>query len=84
MTVPRAGRFGFATFDVLVPGTWSVRKAHDLVEVIEADIHAVEPDLELHIHMEPREDPRAYGDHPVEIPIVAPDEADQAAPAASE
>jgi hypothetical protein len=34
--------------------------------------------------MEPREDPRAYGDHPVEIPIVAPDEADQAAPAASE
>ena len=69
-----AGRYGFATFDMLVPGSWSVRKAHDLVEVVESDIHAVAPDLELRIHLEPREDPRAYGDHPVEIPIVAVDE----------
>ena len=79
-----AGRHGFATFDVLVPGSWSVRRAHDLVEVIEADIHEVAPDLELHIHMEPREDPRAYGDHQVEIPIVAPDETENAAPATAE
>jgi cation diffusion facilitator family transporter len=79
-----AGRYGFATFDALVPGTWSVRKAHDLVEVIETDIHAVAPELDLRIHIEPREDPRAYGDHPVEIPIVAPDDADDAAPATAE
>lgn len=67
-----SGREGFAMFDVLVPGNWSVRKAHDLVEIIEADIHAVVPSVELRVHIEPREDPRAYGDHPVEIPIADP------------
>ena len=64
-----AGRHGFATFDALVPGSWTVTKAHDLVEIIEADIHAVVVAVELRIHIEPREDPRAYGDHLVEIPI---------------
>ena len=64
-----AGRHGFVTFDALVPGSWSVTKAHDLVEVIEADIHAEVEAVELRIHIEPKEDPRAYGDHPVEIPI---------------
>ncbi len=63
-----AGRHGFVTFDALVPGSWSVTKAHDLVEVIEADIHAEVEAVELRIHIEPKEDPRAYGDHPVEIP----------------
>lgn len=71
-----AGRHGFATFDALVPGSWSVQKAHDLVEVIEADIRAEVEAVELRIHIEPREDPRAYGDHPVEIPITEPEAAD--------
>ena len=79
-----AGRYGFATFDVLVPGSWSVRKAHDLVEVIETDLRDVAPDLDVRSHIEPREDPRAYGDHPVEIPIVAASTASDAAPAESE
>lgn len=70
-----AGRHGFATFDALVPGSWSVRKAHDLIEVIEADIRAEVPAVELRVHIEPKEDPRAYGDHPVEIPIEEPDAA---------
>ncbi len=65
-----AGRNGYATFDTLVPGSWTVTKAHDLVEIIEADIREVCPAVELRIHIEPREDPRAYGDHPVEIPIA--------------
>ncbi|MGV8848224.1 MAG: cation diffusion facilitator family transporter [Propionibacteriaceae bacterium] len=65
-----AGRHGFATFDALVPGDWTVTKAHDLIEVIEADIHAEVEAVELRIHIEPKEDPRAYGDHPVEIPIA--------------
>ncbi len=68
-----AGRHGFATFDALVPGSWSVRKAHDLIEIIEADIRAEVPFVELRVHIEPREDPRAYGDHPVEIPIAGPE-----------
>ena len=79
-----AGRYGFATFDALVPGSWSVRKAHDLVEVIETDIHAMAPELDLRIHIEPREDPRAYGDHPVEIPIVDAHEVGDPASATAE
>ena len=61
-----------------MPGSWSVERAHDLVEVIEADLRAVAPDLEVRTHIEPREDPRAYGDHPVEIPIVNPDDVSSA------
>jgi cation diffusion facilitator family transporter len=79
-----AGRHGFATFDVLVPGSWSVREAHDLVEDVEADLREVAPDLDVRSHIEPREDPRAYGDHPVEIPIVAPDDAEEAAHSTTE
>lgn len=79
-----AGRHGFATFDVLVPGSWSVRKAHDLVEDIEADLREVAPDLDVRSHLEPREDPRAYGDHPIEIPILSPDGAEDGARAATE
>ncbi|HEY5112579.1 MAG TPA: cation diffusion facilitator family transporter [Coriobacteriia bacterium] len=79
-----AGRHGFASFDALVPGSWSVERAHDLVEVIEADLRAVAPDLEVRTHIEPREDPRAYGDHPVEIPIVNPDDVSSAVSAEAE
>jgi cation diffusion facilitator family transporter len=79
-----AGRHGFATFDVLVPGSWSVRRAHDLVEDIEADLREVAPDLDVRSHLEPREDPRAYGDHPIEIPIIAPDEVEDAPHATTE
>ncbi len=67
-----AGRQLFATFDTLVPGDWSVARAHDLIEEIECDIRQALPGIELQIHLEPREDPRAYNDHPVEIPIVPP------------
>jgi len=53
-----AGRHGFATFDALVPGSWSVERAHDLVEVIEADLRAVAPDLEgTHPHRATRGPP---------------------------
>ncbi len=64
-----AGRHGFVTFDALVPGDWTVRKAHDLVEEIETEIKASLPMVEVRTHIEPIEDPRAYNDHPFEIPI---------------
>ena len=64
-----AGRQLFATFHALVPGDWSVTRAHDLIEEIEQEIQQALPGIELEIHLEPREDPRAYNDHPVEIPI---------------
>ncbi len=64
-----SGAHRFVTFDMLVPGKWSITKAHDLVEEVEQAIRAQLPEIEIRSHLEPREDPRAYDDHPVEIPI---------------
>ncbi|CCH75657.1 cation diffusion facilitator family transporter [Nostocoides australiense] len=55
-----AGHKVFASSHVLVPGAWSVQRGHDLVEEIEADLLASVPDLDMTIHLEPREDPRSY------------------------
>ncbi|MGO1166566.1 MAG: cation diffusion facilitator family transporter [Janibacter sp.] len=65
-----AGHVSFAEFHVLVPGAWSVRRAHDVVEDIEEAIAQQHPDLRVTVHLEPREDPRAYDDYGgYEIPI---------------
>ncbi|HIZ99784.1 MAG TPA: cation diffusion facilitator family transporter [Candidatus Janibacter merdipullorum] len=65
-----AGHVSFAEFHVLVPGAWSVRRAHDVVEDIEEAIAEQHPDLRVTVHLEPREDPRAYDDYGgYEIPI---------------
>lgn len=52
----------FLTFHVLVPGTWSVRKGHDLIEKIEKDIHATFEKMTVTTHLEPKEDPRSQED----------------------
>lgn len=59
----------FATVDMLVPGQWTVRRSHDLIEEVQAKIDAAYPGIQMQVHLEPREDPRAYGDFDVEIPI---------------
>jgi cation diffusion facilitator family transporter len=64
-----SGAHRFVTFDMLVPGSWTVRKGHDLVEEVEEAIRTELPQIEIRSHLEPREDPRSYDDHPVEIPI---------------
>ena len=65
-----AGHVSFAEFHVLVPGTWSVRRAHDAVEEIEHGIAERHPDMRVTVHLEPREDPRSYDDFGgYEIPI---------------
>lgn len=65
-----AGHVSFAEFHVLVPGAWSVRRAHDAVEEIEQAIAERHPGLRVTTHLEPREDPRSYDDFGgVEIPI---------------
>lgn len=55
-----AGHRVFASVHVLVPGAWSVRAGHDLVEEIESDLRASVPEIDVTVHLEPREDPRAY------------------------
>ena len=64
-----SGHHRFAEVHVLVPGQWSVQRGHDLVEEVEAAIHEEFADLSITCHLEPAEDPRAYGDYTAEFPV---------------
>ncbi|MHC3002359.1 cation diffusion facilitator family transporter [Gordonia metallireducens] len=55
-----AGHERFLQLHMLVPGDWSVQRAHDLTEVVEDELHAAVPDLNITTHVEPVNDPRAY------------------------
>ncbi|MCK8615903.1 cation diffusion facilitator family transporter [Gordonia sp. C13] len=57
-----AGHERFLQLHMLVPGDWSVQRAHDLTEVVEDELHAAVPDLNITTHVEPVNDPRAYED----------------------
>ncbi|MCU7724886.1 cation diffusion facilitator family transporter [Actinoplanes sp. KI2] len=59
----QSGQHRFVSVHVLVPGEWTVRRGHDLVEEVEEQIRAALPDSTVFTHMEPREDPRAYDDY---------------------
>jgi cation diffusion facilitator family transporter len=65
----QSGHHRFAEVHVLVPGRWSVQRGHDLVEEVEAAIHHEFADLTITCHLEPSEDPRAYGDYTAEYPV---------------
>ena len=56
-----AGR-AFISVHVLVPGTWSVQRGHDLLERLEADIRATVPRAWVISHLEPLEDPVSMAD----------------------
>lgn len=58
-----SGRDRFVSVHVLVPGSWSVSRAHDLVEDVEGEIRSVLPLVQVHTHLEPREDPRSHDDY---------------------
>lgn len=64
-----SGSQRFAVVDILVPGSWTVRRSHDLIEEVEAALDKALPGIQIQIHLEPIEDPRAYGDFEVEVPI---------------
>jgi len=57
-----AGSRRFVSFHVLVPGSWSVRQGHALLERIEADVRRVIPNVTLTTHLEPLEDPSSWDD----------------------
>ena len=57
-----AGQRRFISMHVLVPGTWSVKRGHDLAEEIEHDIARDLPQSTFFIHVEPREDPSSFAD----------------------
>ncbi|MFZ4510523.1 MAG: cation diffusion facilitator family transporter [Candidatus Nanopelagicales bacterium] len=58
-----SGRDQFVSMHVLVPGSWTVTRAHDLVEDVEAAIKDVLPHAQVHTHLEPCEDPRSHEDY---------------------
>lgn len=49
----QAGREAFITLHVQVPGDWTVKRGHDLLEEIEAAIRAAVPNSHLTTHLEP-------------------------------
>jgi cation diffusion facilitator family transporter len=69
-----SGHHRFAEVHVLVPGAWTVQQGHDLVEEVEAAVHAGFGQIALTCHLEPSEDPRAYGDYAAEFPVPTHDD----------
>ncbi|MCL2490978.1 MAG: cation diffusion facilitator family transporter [Propionibacteriaceae bacterium] len=57
-----AGNRHFASFHVLVPGNWTVKRGHDLTEDVIDDIVFHLPSVRVDAHLEPRDDPRSYED----------------------
>ncbi|MGB7550760.1 MAG: cation diffusion facilitator family transporter [Chromatiaceae bacterium] len=58
----QAGARVFISVHVLVPGRWTVRQGHDLVERIEAEMRAALPHAHVLTHLEPIEDPLSQAD----------------------
>ena len=65
----QSGRLRFATFDMLVPDDWTVRRGHDRLEEVQQAVCQALPDVQVTIHLEPRGDPRSYNDYEVEVPL---------------
>ena len=66
-----AGR-SFVSMHVLVPGDWTVKQGHDLVESLEHDIAMAVPGLTAFTHIEPREDPASYRDQSLDRVTSSP------------
>lgn len=58
----QAGPVRFIDMHVLVPGSWSVQRGHDLCEGIEGAVKGLFPRSSVLTHLEPAEDPTAWDD----------------------
>jgi cation diffusion facilitator family transporter len=63
-----AGRRSFISVHVLVPGEWTVQRAHDLSEEMERAIRERIPGATVLTHLEPEGDPASFTDEGVEPP----------------
>lgn len=68
----QAGSRRFMSVHVLVPGAWSVKQSHDLVERIERDVRAKLANVTMITHLEPLGDPASFND----ISLYREDETD--------
>lgn len=58
----QSGMRRFVSFHVLVPGDWSVKRGHQFLEAVEADIRAQLEGVTVFTHLEPLEDPSSWND----------------------
>lgn len=58
----QAGSRRFMSFHVLVPGSWTVKRGHRLLESIEADLKSALSELTVLTHLEPLDDPASWND----------------------
>lgn len=58
----QAGSRRFVSVHVLVPGDWSVRRGHELLERVEAAIRDELPRTTVITHLEPVDDPASWSD----------------------
>ena len=65
-----AGVRRFVSMHVLVPGTWSVRRGHDLSEDLERDVVEALPMTTVFVHLEPLEDESSFRDQGLDRPDV--------------
>lgn len=52
----------FLNVHILVPGDWTVKRGHDLVDALEAELRQTLPMLHVTTHLEPVDDEAAYVD----------------------
>lgn len=52
----------FVSFHVLLPGEWTIKRGHDLVERLERRLDERLPNVTAFTHLEPSDDPVSYGD----------------------
>jgi len=71
-----SGRHRFISVHVLVPGAWTVQRGHDLLEDLEDALCATLSDTEVHTHLEPLEDERAYKDIHLGLYLGGPGDSD--------
>ena len=58
----QAGARRFVAMHVLVPGAWTVKRGHELLEVIEGEVRRVIPNASVLTHLEALEDPASFQD----------------------
>jgi cation diffusion facilitator family transporter len=57
-----SGQRRFISMHILVPGSWTVQRGHDLSEKIERDLAEALPRSTFFMHLEPSEDPASFAD----------------------
>ncbi|MBI5876038.1 MAG: cation transporter [Chloroflexi bacterium] len=62
----QSGARQFVFLHVLVPGEWTIRRGHQLLEKIEASIRRVLPGANVSTHIEPLDEPASWDDVPLD------------------